>query len=208
MEVHPVNTISVIVATYGDPNWETIAQRALASVHAQTVAPLETFHIHGDTLATARNRGAELANGDWLLFLDADDELDHSYIEAMTAAAEQHATATPGPVLLQPATLCVVDGREDPYPAVIPERPLSQGNYMVIGTLVDRELFHSVGGFLEWELYEDWCLWIRCWQNGARSVPVPEAIYRAHVSPGSRNMPDRNTQVRVYNQIRKKHRLG
>ncbi len=48
---------------------------------------------------------------------------------------------------------------------------------------------------------------IRCFQDGAISVPVPDAVYRVHVNANGRNLPDRATQVRVYNQIRTKRGL-
>lgn len=199
-----MDAISVVVATYGAEMWKETAQRALASAAEQSLGPHEVLHEHGSTLAEARNDGARRATGDWLLFLDADDELDHNYISAMTGAIRAHEDR---PVLFQPATLGVVDGVEDSHPVVIPKRDIKTGNYMVIGTLVERDLFNKVGGFLEWPLYEDWCLWIRCMQNGAESIPVPCAVYRVHVNPNGRNNPDRDLQVKVYNDIRRKHGL-
>lgn len=188
--------ISVIIGTYGDPKWQVLArERAARSVRAQTLSP-EIILSHQDTLHEARNAGAEKASGDHLIFLDADDELDRGYIEAMSRATRFSWS------LYQPSTLGIVDGIEDPQPVLIPRRPLHTGNFMVIGTMVPKDLFFEVGGFLDWPIYEDWCLWIRCHQAGASFVAVPEAIYRIHVTQKSRNQQSPEIQARYFKTIR------
>jgi glycosyltransferase involved in cell wall biosynthesis len=195
-------SISVVISTFGDPvYWGAVAQRAIRSALSQTIEADGVYYNHADTPHEARNRGAEQANSKWLVFLDADDELDPFYLEAMT----RYALDCSGPALIQPATLGVVGDREDPHPVLIPRKPLLDGNFMVIGTMVQREQFLRVGGFEDWPIYEDWDLWIRCWLDGAELVAGPNAIYRVHVSEGSRNNQDRKLQVAVYNQIRSKH---
>lgn len=196
--------ISVVVSTYGDrAKWAKLAlDRAVPSVLSQT--PEGVYYNHGTTLAEARNAGARQARGDWLCFLDADDELADGYIEAMATTARQ--VPAHSPRLLQPATLGVVDGREDPHPVVIPARPLIDANYLVIGTLVRRSQFYKVGGFREWPAWEDWDLWLRCWLDGAEPTVVPGAVYRVHASPcGRNNSLDRNAQLKLYQQIREAH---
>lgn len=188
--------ISVVVATFGDVSWKTLAEeRAIPSVQKQS-CPCEINVEHGTTLAQARNVGARKAHGEWLVFLDADDELDTDYILHM-----ERATSV-GDFLLQPSTVGVhPDGRvEDPV-LIEPAANLLERNHMVIGTAVRREQFLRVGGFRELPAYEDWCLWLRCWLDGAEMVQVPEAEYRIHVSQG-RNSLDRATAIKVYNSIR------
>jgi hypothetical protein len=57
----------------------------------------------------------------------------------------------------------------------------------VIGTCARAELLRSVGGFMDWPVYEDWCLWWRCVRAGATVEAIPDAVYRAYVRPDSRN---------------------
>lgn len=195
-------TISVVVSTFGDVNWIKTAQRALKSAAEQTVPAHEVLFNHADTLHDARNIGAAQATGDWLCFLDADDELSPGFIDAM-----QRTATDAGNALIRPATLGVYpDGHVDERPVVLPERPLLQQNFMIIATLVPNWLFHDVGGFADWPIYEDWDLWIRCTRAGARHLACPDAVYRVHVADASRNQQDRDTQVRFFHEIRNQYR--
>lgn len=182
-----MDTVAVIVASYGDKEfWDSLAERALASVAKQTRQPDELHRIHGESLHGCRNEGAERANSRWLCFLDCDDELEPGYLEAMMI---------PGiyPIELRypkvrNVTENLVDLRFIPEPQILPRRSLDRGNFMVIGTLVEKELFLEAGGFRELRAYEDWDLWIRCWMLGAETRLVPDAIYRAIKRRGSRNI--------------------
>jgi GT2 family glycosyltransferase len=195
-------TISVVVGTYGEDSWQTLAQQAVASAWQQSVAPLEVLHVHAETLDDARNQGAEAANGDWLIFLDADDELDGRYIEQMAAMIDRLRAGVD--YLLQPATLGIhADGREDPNPILIPaKRSIMDGNWLVIGTAMRRSQFLRLGGFSPMPAWEDWHLFIRAMLDGARALPVPGAVYRVHVRQNSRNALDQPAAERLYRQVR------
>ena len=161
------------------------------------------MHVHADYLHEARNLAANQCKGDWIVFLDADDELDSRYLESMT---EKIDSLDSDLWLVQPATLGIVDGREDPYPVVIPsKRSITDGNWMVIGTMVAKSVFTSVGGFAYFEMYEDWDLWIRCMKFGCKTTVCKNAIYKVHVRNDSRNNQSRNIQVSTYNQIRNQY---
>lgn len=198
--------ISVVVATFGDrAEWEPRAQRAITSANWQTLPPVEVIHVHSDSgsLAEARNVGGRRARGDWLCFLDADDELDATYIANMDVVAANLGRRHRD-LLIQPSTVGVVDGRRDPEPVLIPRRPLIDANFLVIGTLVRREQFLRVGGFRDLPVLEDWDLWLRCYCDGADLAAAPSAVYVVHVRAGSRNTDD----ARVAAQIRAQHRAA
>ena len=190
-------TVSVIIPTYGQNDlYRLLALRAANSVNLQTVEPLEIVRVHEETLQEARNEGAARAKGEWLIFLDADDELDPRYVEAMVAAEGD---------IRRPATLGVVDGVEDIAPVMIPRKDLLVTNFIVIGAMHRREDFLAVGGFNDYPCLEDWDLWLRMVHNGAEVVDVPEAIYRVNVIPDSRNS-DVGVHAKVYSKIRKQYR--
>lgn len=181
-------SIGVAIGTFGDNKWADLARsRAVPSVSAQT-EPCPYVHIHGPTLHEARNEAVASLGTKWVICLDADDELDTGYVAAMSAAAEGHL----GYWLYQPATLGVYpDGREDVAPVVIPKKDLYTGNFLVISTMFQKSQFVEAGGFQDFPAWEDWDLFIRMTQAGAIPVPVPDAILRIHVTPGSRNqIPD------------------
>lgn len=189
--------VSVIIGTYGDKeHWRPLAERAVASVEAQTVPVRDVVWNHGKSLAESRNVPALESDSEWLVFLDADDELDPEY---MNYAFEDTSEVR------QPSTLGVVDGVEDDSSVLIaPGATLLERNHIVVGAVVNRDLFKSVGGFDSLPVLEDWDLWIRCWLAGATFGQVPKAIYRVHVMSGSRNS-NSSLHGRTYSQIRAKY---
>jgi hypothetical protein len=121
--------------------------------------------------------------GDWLCFLDADDELAPGYIRAMEAAVEQQPNATR--LLFTPAVSIVRNGKGS-TPTFFRAVPLRQANWLVVGTVIHRDLFWEVGGFPEAEHgLEDWGLWSKCARVGAEVVKVPDAVYRYWANPNS-----------------------
>jgi glycosyltransferase involved in cell wall biosynthesis len=173
---------TVCVATYGDPSWVELAQRAIASAEPQ--APV--VHVHGDTLAGARNAALDLAETEWVVFLDADDELEPGYITTLAAGtADLRAPAVRyvrGRREREPYVPCVAAHRHDCEAAC-----LTEGNYLVVGTYARAQLLRDVGGWGDEALYEDWSLWLRCHLAGATIETIPAAVYRAHVRLDSRN---------------------
>ncbi len=174
---------SIVVATFGEQHWEHLARRrALPSAEAQGAH--EVIHVHDPdaTLAQARNRGAEQATGSHLLFLDADDELSPGFCdEIMKAGARTKKT------LLTPSVQYVRGTTRKQAPMIWPEMEITKGNWMIIGTVVPRDLFLEVGGFREYEWSEDWALWAMCLEAGADVIKVPTAVYTAYVQMRSRN---------------------
>ncbi len=181
-----MTTITVVVATYGDQEWADLAhERAVPSVYEQGADGMIPLHRPDGTRATSLNTAATLAMGDWLCFLDADDELAPGYVGAMRRAVERHSGG--GTVLLTPAAQWIRGGRPAP-PGFQKEVPLERGNWLVIGTLIQRSLFNEIGGFHEHPHgLEDWNLWARAVRAGATIVKVPDAVYIAHVNPQSKH---------------------
>jgi glycosyltransferase involved in cell wall biosynthesis len=169
---------SIIIASYGDDHYRRLAeQRAYPSAITQGCEVI-LHHDEGTKIHEARNNAAARASGEWLCFLDADDELEPGYMDAMMQSSGD---------LRYPKVRYVMRQTEPLRPAVeLRKRHLLEGNYMVIGTMLRRELFNRVGGFDEFRSWEDWCLWIKCWMAGAESQLCPNAVYRSYVNPTGR----------------------
>jgi len=139
-----------------------------------------------------------------LVYCDADDELAPGYLSAMKRVLEQEPLG--GWLLLTPAVSLVRKGKAG-APAFFDRGvSLRDDNWLVVGTLIHRDLFKMVGGFSEYPHgFEDWSLWAKAWQAGARIIKVPDAIYRYHVNPQSKHKQgwrDRKWQVQMHNKVR------
>lgn len=191
--------VTVAIATFGEKRWETLAkERAIPSAEAQ--APV--VHHHGATLAMARNAALEAVQSEFVIHLDADDELESGYVEALGR----------GEADLRAPAVRYVRGRHDRRMPRMPRVAghhhaceaacLRDGNWLVIGTAVRAELLRKVGGWREFSWSEDWDAWLRCWLAGASIEAIPEAVYRAHVDPRSRNRaPSPAERNRVHREI-------
>lgn len=156
-------------------------------------------HDDQASLSHVRNALAEKASGDWLCFLDADDRLAPGYLGAMARAFEREGVAhPPTALLLTPAVSFVRRHGAKGLAHFQPEQDLRDGNWLTIGTLIPTALFHEIGGFRDWPLYEDWDLWAR---SEARIVKVSDAIYFAHYSPTSRNRRARRNERNYWHQM-------
>ena len=189
--------ISVIISSFGNIYWESLGKRrAYPSAIDQGFHEVILKHEPEMTLAEARNAGASEAEGDHLLFLDADDELAPGFADAMKVSL---ANLGGGSHLLTPA-IQYGAGKKFSTPRFWPEAEIETGNWMVVGTLVQRSVFESVGGWDEYELYEDWALWAKCMKEGAIPVMVPDAHYMVHVSANSRNRGKSQKTYRYWRQ--------
>lgn len=192
--------VSVLVATYGDPSWIKTAERAYLSALGQEAYDIVLHHDDDGTIASSRNAAAAQAMGDWLCFLDADDELTPGYLDAMRAAY-----AGDDRVLLTPAVRHVKKGR--PAAPFFFDRGISlrQDNWLVVGTLVHKDLFWEVGGFGDYPHgFEDFSLWSKCYRVGATVVKVPDAVYVYHHNPQSKHKQgwrDRKWQVETHQRV-------
>lgn len=173
--------LTVCIGTFGSDEWVETAQRAIHSAEPQ--APV--IHVHGDTLHGARNAALAQVETEWVVHLDADDELEPGYVDAMSRGTAD----VRGPMaryvkgrqsrLWQPR---VAGHRHDCTADCLPD-----GNWLLIGAAVRTDLVRRAGGWNDFPWSEDWDTWIRCWKTGATFELIPDAIYRAHIRMDSRN---------------------
>ena len=198
--------VSIVISTYGDEEWADLAwSRAYPSADDQDAFEIVIGHDDKATIAQVRNALARKATGDWLCFLDADDELAPGFLDSMRRA-EQRTPTHRVPALFTPAIVSVRKGHHGPPGFRDVGRPLTEDNWLVVGTLIHRDLFFEVGGFNDYEHgFEDWSLWAKAWKAGAEIVKVPDAHYLYHHNPQSKHKQrwrDRKWQVARHMEVR------
>jgi glycosyltransferase involved in cell wall biosynthesis len=194
--------VTVVIASYGNEQWKQLAQRR-AGVSAVASSAPHVIWEHGSSLHEARNAGLARVDTEWVCFLDADDELEPGYFEAMEqGTADLRAPAVryvPWGFSItargRPAAMPKVAGHQH----VCDASCLAEGNWLVVGTVARTEQVSAAGGFADWPVYEDYHLWAKMWLSGATVEAVPQAVYRAHVRQASRN--------RGSMSAREKHRI-
>lgn len=177
--------VTIIVGTFGDEAWMArgiaTAGRIILEHETRNDVPVRAYH--GRTLAEARNAAAYEADPGWLCFLDADDDLEPGYLDALLAGSGD----LRAPAFRLGYELVDLTGRD-----------IDTINPCVIGTLIRRDLFIDAGGFWHERAWEDWSLFRRAWLLGARIVHHPDAVYHASTEAGSRN----NTVTRPLDLLR------
>lgn len=126
-------------------------------------------------VSSARNAGARLAQGDFLLFLDADNKIHTTYLEKtsdilihnpnckITYTKAEFFEAQTGEWILPP-----YDGFKN----------LLQGNMIDMLALIRRFDFIKLGGFDEnLQTHEDWDYWIRLLQDDGKVIRLNEILY-------------------------------
>ncbi|WP_026987985.1 glycosyltransferase family 2 protein [Fodinicurvata fenggangensis] len=197
--------ISVVIPTCDRPLW---VQRALRSVRAQTHVPREIIVVdngitpvppetlpQGVTLlrlaprvgvSSARNAGADRATGEFVAFLDDDDEWAPNYLAQMALAFQ--AAEAPSDLLIGRkdaitegegvhTTESCLYSTEDLLSELLVHNPGIGGQNIV----VRRAAFLAVGGFdPALQVSEDRALAIDFLQQGKRLLPVPHAVVTLH----------------------------
>lgn len=176
--------VTVVVATYGSDQWVDLARaRAIPSA---TALGVKVIHRHGVALHQARNGGLAAVTTPWVVHLDADDELEDGYLDAMmegTADVRAPAVRYIWPGHADAPRVPNVWGHTHQCQATC----LRSGNWLVVGAMARTQLLRDVGGWRDFHWSEDWDLWLRCHLYGASFEALPRAIYRAYVRRDSRN---------------------
>ena len=183
--------MSVSVITPAIPPRLDRLQQAMASVRGQRHPAMEHLIAidngrHGS--AAMRNKLVRAASGDWIAPLDDDDYLLPNHLELLVAAA--NGPDRPDVVY----SYCKVTGRGDGW---VPNREfdadeLRRGNFIPVTALIRRELLEDLGGWHHsrdvQNGWEDWNLWIRALDAGAKFACVPEVTWVYCFGPGSKTL--------------------
>lgn len=171
--IRPDVDVSVIIGTYGDDHWDHRGDRlAQRTFEEQTPVYMEVINVHASTLANARNHGANLSRGQWLVFLDADDFLDSSFCLAVAQSGASVDVLCPKVQGFRADGEMIEDESVRPTPT-----DLIKQNYLPVGAPIRCEMFERVGGFKEWPVLEDWAFWLEAEYCGATFGELDSTYY-------------------------------
>lgn len=182
-----MTSVSVITPAI-PPRLDRLGQ-AMASVRSQRHAAVEHLVAvdngrHGS--AAMRNKLLRAAEGEFIAPLDDDDYLLPNHLAELT----QRARWVDAPDVVY--SYCKVTGRGDGW---VPNREfdadaLRVGNYIPVTALVKRELLLDLAGWRDSAVvphgWEDWDLWLRALDAGAKFACVPEVTWVYCFGPGSK----------------------
>jgi glycosyltransferase involved in cell wall biosynthesis len=193
--------VSVVIPCY---NYGTYVEEAVSSVLAQTYPHCEiividdgstdphtrevldriehnrvrVIHQENQGLALARNRGASVANGEYLVFLDADDRLSETAIALLLFALLHHPEAAYAYPDQRFFGDCELVWETQDYNAY----DLLWANHPSVCSMLRAPAFAASRKFIPNGGYEDWEFWIHSILEGHYGVriPVPVFEYRRH----------------------------
>jgi len=179
---------SVINQTYKD--WELIVvhdgKKEGEPVYFQRyAAQIQHFYIdHFGNDTKPKNTGILKSTGDYIAFLDDDNEYKPEHLAILAKAAEQN----PDIDVLYGDRLIVSDDEKDFTPQVgiasnFDAGLLFERNYIdTSDVLIKREALFLVGGWDErYRKYVDWNLWIRMTKAGLKFLHIPKLITLYHI---------------------------
>lgn len=210
--------VSIIIPTY---NYGRYVAQAAGSALAQTYKNFEVICVDdkstdntqevlrrfGDQIrilkldvnsgspVIPRNLGANYSEGELLLFLDADDMIDHHYLEKTVPLMTQDTGVVATWIEMFGSSTEKVGSSNSSYPIFAPtQEQILMGNSLPICSLIRKKTFYDAVGYdVDAPLgSEDWLLWatIVCLTDWKIKV-LPEYLfyYRVHPESLSRRMP-------------------
>lgn len=214
-------SISVIVTCR---NLHAYLPECVESIKAQTMRATEIIVMHDgcepppvfpDTttvvrsehrgVGATRNEGARLAVSDSLLFVDADDVLNEYFIEAMVQVkAKTHAEIIYPNVLLWSSWHKDVKLRNAWHEATdkVTRANMLEYNQIVVTSLVDRELYITVGGTPNIPILEDYSFWMKCLKRKAMFAKSPFSVLKYRQRAESRLRSNNELKNEWYYKIR------
>lgn len=163
---------------------EELLAEAAASVQAQTEECAHLIFLDTERIgpAHARNHLLALVQSEWVGFLDDDDVLDPTHVEALMALL---ANGGPHADLAWPRCRTLF---AEGQPVVRIFQPIRGAgdiagmlrggrNWIPVTVLARTEAVRQAGGFHSADRYEDWSLWARMHALGHRFVHLPQATW-------------------------------
>lgn len=154
--------------------------------------PVKLVRQRNRGVGAARNRGASEARGELLVFLDADDVLEPTYVaRCLGALGAPDALDERAPEVAYAYTQMRYFGDRDGIheSGHFSRRNVLRGNLVNASAMMRISAFRAVGGYSPAfrDAWEDHELWVRMFSRGYRGVLVPEPLLRYRRHGNTRN---------------------
>lgn len=164
-------TITVVVPTLGDRNiCITVNSLMKGSVQPDEIIIVKDGKRRG--ASWARNRGAERACSEYILFSDDDIAWEHNALKSLRAALVKHPDAAYAYGWYMLGTRTVPSMKFD-------LEKLKGYNYISTMSLIRRDLFEGFDE--EVRRYQDWDLWLTMAEAGKTGVYVDTLLFKTTV---------------------------
>jgi glycosyltransferase involved in cell wall biosynthesis len=166
-----------------DGSDEQESQKVVEELQSRDIPGLTVVRQENRGLAAARNAGVEHARGQFILLLDADDQIEPSFIRKAMTVLERFEN-----VHIVYSWERYMDASEDIYPCWNFEFPYLLGHNMTCPvSLLYRKSYRTFGPSKEAMKYnfEDFELWINLVKNGCGGVALVEPLSRYRVRENS-----------------------
>lgn len=200
-QTYPIHEI--IIVDDGSPDDTIQVAQSLIEKYKNSNIILVTKENGG--LSSARNAGIEIATGDWIMCLDADDKI-------VPAAIEEHVKLIEDEKTIAQCSLMEFGDRHISYvPQPTSLERIMQSNTVFCNAMFSKNMWEEVGGYDESETmrfgYEDWEFWLRMLKAGCyvRTSDFIALRYRAHSNNMTKETSHPNRQ-KLYKYIYDKHR--
>src|SRR5579872_6412205 len=176
-QIQPAAEVIVI----DDGSAELYTQQLLGRLQEQGT---RVAQAGGRGASAARNLGARLTSAEYLVWLDADDVLEPSYLAAAAALLDADADLD--------FVSCAIRAFGEATYTWRPACPtfvemISNGAWPHASTMIRRRLWETVGGFDETlPLFELLDFWASAFTRGSRGVVIDEPLLNYRVRAGSR----------------------
>ncbi len=166
----------------------------------------EGFHIHrkpmNKGIGNSRNTGIKLAQGKYILTLDADDRIASAYLEKAVAGLNQGYAVVYCAVKSFGEINSVRTAPEFSFPLLL------SGNFIASSSAFTKLLWEQTGGYDESMIcYEDWEYFIHAAETGATFLNIKEVLFEYRRKKTSLNSRSEDPAVRhtITQYICKKH---
>jgi glycosyltransferase involved in cell wall biosynthesis len=167
----------IIVNDKSKDNTNEVCQRLVEKHISKNIKIIVNERNQG--LAKARNTGIENARGKYILPLDADDQIQPTFIEKTVGLLENN----PEISIAYTDLLQFGETGEIVHASEYDFQLLKFNNQLNYCSLFRREAWETVGGYNTYMTvmgYEDWDFWLSCGEKGfyAKRIPEPLFLYR------------------------------